>query len=158
MSDPNGSSRTIKVVDRRKFTAEGEPIVDEVRAAERGGDDATGEAAPAPVELDAASGSEPHAADLHANDEPGASGANGAGSATSPEFLELIAVLAQQAEMLLAGAEEQGIAAQPEGARRMIDYLGALESKTAGNLSAEEGRALSSILYQLRTLFVQSRG
>ncbi|MEJ2582889.1 MAG: DUF1844 domain-containing protein [Acidobacteriota bacterium] len=37
----------------------------------------------------------------------------------------------------------------------MIDYLGVLEEKTAGNLSAEESDALTTVLYQLRTVFLQ---
>jgi hypothetical protein len=37
----------------------------------------------------------------------------------------------------------------------MIDYLGALESKTRGNLSAEEQQILSNVIFQLRALYVQ---
>jgi uncharacterized membrane protein YgcG len=63
-------------------------------------------------------------------------------------------MLAHQAELLLLGAE--GFPAQPTEARRLIDYLGALEEKTKGNLTSEEAQVLSSIIFQLRTLFVQS--
>lgn len=62
-------------------------------------------------------------------------------------------MLAGQAELLMVGAE--GLPAQPADAQRLIDYLGVLETKTAGNLSKEEGQALSNILYQLRSLFIQ---
>ena len=74
---------------------------------------------------------------------------------TSPDFVELVVTLAQQAELLLVGAE--GFPAQPDQARRMIDYLAALENKTAGNLSQDEKQILSNTVFQLRTMFVQNR-
>ena len=64
-------------------------------------------------------------------------------------------MLAGQAELLLVGTDD--FPAQPAEAHRMIDYLGALEKKTAGNLSAEEGKVLSTVLYQLRTYFLQRK-
>jgi hypothetical protein len=39
----------------------------------------------------------------------------------------------------------------------MIDYLGVLEEKTEGNLSEDEAKILSTVLYQLRTSFVQRK-
>jgi hypothetical protein len=62
-------------------------------------------------------------------------------------------MLAQQAELLLEGAE--GLPARPEEARTVIDFLGALETKTSGNLTDDESRVLSSVVYQLRSLFLQ---
>jgi len=67
--------------------------------------------------------------------------------------LELVATLAGQAELLMVGAED--FPAQPSDAQRLIDYLGVLETKTAGNLSEKEGQVLSNILYQLRSLYLQ---
>ena len=64
-------------------------------------------------------------------------------------------MVAQQAELMLTGAE--GLPPHPEEARRLIDSLGALEVKTRGNLSLEESQALSTVLYQLRSSFVQGR-
>ncbi len=92
-----------------------------------------------------------------ATSEAGAAGstrAAGPRAASTNDFLELVAMLAHQAELLVLGAE--GFPAQPAEARRLIDYLGALEEKTSGNLSAEESKILSDIIFQLRTLFVQS--
>ncbi len=66
----------------------------------------------------------------------------------------MIATLAQQAEMILVGTED--LPAQPEHAKRLIDFLGALEIKTQGNLSTEEQRLLSTIVFELRTMFVQA--
>ena len=62
-------------------------------------------------------------------------------------------MLAGQAELLMIGAE--GLPAQPADAQRLIDYLGVLETKTAGNLAEEEGKVLSNILYHLRSLYLQ---
>ena len=72
---------------------------------------------------------------------------------TSPLFMELVAGLAQQAEVLLTGGH--GMTAQPEEAQRVIEYLAMLETKTAGNLSAEEKQVLSGVIFQLRSLLVQ---
>ena len=72
---------------------------------------------------------------------------------SSPLFLDLVAGLAQQAEMLMTGGE--GMPAQPAEAQRVIEYLAMLESKTAGNLSSEEQQILSNVIFQLRSLFVQ---
>ena len=47
--------------------------------------------------------------------------------------------------------------AQPAEAHRMINYLGVLEEKTAGNLSDDEVKLLSSLLYQLRTFYLQRK-
>ena len=64
-------------------------------------------------------------------------------------------MLAGQAELLLVGAKD--LPAQPEEGQRLINYLGVLEEKTAGNLAAEEAKILSTVLYQLRTFFLQSK-
>jgi hypothetical protein len=71
-------------------------------------------------------------------------------SPTSQAFVELIGVLAQQAEVLIAGAP--GVPRQVDQGLRMIDYLVTLETKTRGNLSSEEAQVLSNILFQLRAL------
>jgi hypothetical protein len=58
-----------------------------------------------------------------------------------------------------------GLAPYPEGeraeknvplAKQTIDILAMLEEKTSGNLSAEEARLLSTLLYDLRLRFVES--
>ncbi len=57
-----------------------------------------------------------------------------------------------------------GLTADPESgtqqadlalARHVIDALGVLEEKTAGNLDEEEGKLLASLLAELRTRFVE---
>jgi hypothetical protein len=148
--------RTMKVVDRRRFTSEGDPREDVPRESVPSPD-----VGPQPRQASAS----PQQAHTDHEASVGDGGANVSDDAqtspsrpapsTSPEFVELIASLAQQAEILLTGAE--GLPAEPDQARRIIDYLGVLESKTVGNLSREEQQILSSVIFQLRALFVQGR-
>ena len=142
MDEKNAPMRPIKVVDRRKFTAEGDPredpgasrqTIDETHPAD------LGENTPETKATDPARGkaSPPPSTEIE----------------TSPLFLELIAMLAQQSELMLVGAE--GLPAQPAEAKRLIDYLGVVEEKTKGNLSAEEARVLTEVVFQLRSGFLQ---
>jgi Domain of unknown function (DUF1844) len=45
---------------------------------------------------------------------------------------------------------------EPSAARQMIDWLGALESKTRGNLSFEESSLLANVLAELRLAYVEA--
>ena len=142
MDEKNAPMRPIKVVDRRKFTAEGDPredpgafhqTIDETHPAD------LGEKTPETKATAPACGtpSPPPPTEIE----------------TSSLFLELIAMLAQQSELMLVGAE--GLPAQPAEAKRLIDYLGVVEEKTKGNLSAEEARILTEVVFQLRSGFLQ---
>ena len=144
MSEPDEGSSKIKVVDRRRFDGSGDLRPDLPKpkpkpvapAPETTVEPAQAEAAPPdPGPANRAPGPEPTAE-------------------ASPLFLDLVAGLAQQAEMLMTGAE--GMPAQPAEAQRVIEYLAMLESKTVGNLTSEEKQILSNIIFQLRSLFVQS--
>jgi hypothetical protein len=140
--DEKNSPRPIKVVDRRKFTAAGDPREDSGASRQKEDEKDVADLGENTPQTPAA-----HAADDQVPPPPPTD------IETSPVFLELIAMLAQQSELLLAGAE--GLPAQPTEAKRLIDYLGAIEEKTHGNLSAEEARALSAFIFQLRTEFLQ---
>ena len=148
MSDADERSRKIKVVDRRRFDTSGElrpdrpptvvkpppePVSPPGKTVQR-----TSKGGPPPTRT---------------NEAPAAATPGPEGAATSPLFLDLVAGLAQQAEILITGA--QGLPAQPAEAQRLIEYLAMLESKTKGNVSAEEGQILSNVIFQLRTLYVQ---
>ena len=140
--DEKNSPRPIKVVDRRKFTAAGDPREDSGASRQRVGEEnpadlgeETSQSPPAQVADDPVPPSPP--TDIE----------------TSPLFLELIAMLAQQAELMLVAAED--LPAQPTEAKRLIDYLAVIEEKSKGNLSAEETRALSAVVFQLRSEFLQ---
>ena len=146
MGEMKSEPPKIKVVDRRKFSAEGDPVETPAPTAEEAAETAAPEASEPPETRVAETPiPEPEAAPppTFNRDEP------------SQLFLELVTMLAGQAELLLVGAEN--LPAQPAEAQRLINYLGVLEEKTAGNLSEEESKVLSSVLYQLRTFFLQRK-
>jgi len=132
----------IKVVDRRKFTEKGEPLDADAPTAET---------------VTPASSGEDRAVEPEATTpEPAPPGPSAEGVGQEfPLFMELVTMLAGQAELLLVGAED--LPAQPAEAQRLINYLGVLEEKTAGNLSAAEATVLSNVLYQLRMFFLQNK-
>ncbi len=148
MADEPKTSSTIKVVDRRWFTEKGEPragaTVDGPPASAARGPETTVDRAPEADPSSVAS-------------SPSASGAERSrkqGGGPVLGFTDMIGFLAQQAVVLLHGAE--GLPKSPEQARLFIDFLVILEEKTAGNLSPDEARVLSDLLYQLRTLYIQA--
>lgn len=143
MLDKTGDApEKIKVVDRRRFTDDGDVRPDWE--------------APKPSETDGSASppevSEPAAEVSGDAAEPSTQTTRDSAPAQSL-FLELVNDLTQQAVLFIEGA--QGLPAQPAQAQRLIDYLGMLESKTRGNLSAEESQILSNVLFQIRALFVQ---
>jgi hypothetical protein len=74
-------------------------------------------------------------------------------------FVELINLLAMQAAIGLGGLQGPGgerIPPNPIAAKHHIDLLEVLKSKTEGKLTEDEQRALDSVLYELRTQYVQS--
>ena len=142
MDEKGPEQPKIKVVDRRKFSSDGDPLDTNEPAAK------TTPPAPPPEEVISKSAeplpeSGPAIPAPEHRDQP------------SRLFLELVTMLAGQAELLLVGAED--LPAQPAEAQRMIDYLGVLEEKTAGNLSDDESKLLSGLLYQLRTFYLQRK-
>jgi hypothetical protein len=148
LSEPGNGSRKIKVVDRRRFDESGDLRPDRPEPVKS----APAAEPPEPIiEKKAPAVEEPVSAAPSPPPQESMSG----GATSSPLFMELVAGLAQQAEILLVGG--QGITAQPEEAQRVIEYLAVLEAKTAGNLSAEEKKVLSGVIFQLRSLYVQQK-
>ncbi len=144
LSEAGEGPRRIKVVDRRRFDDSGDLRPDQ----------------PAPTPKPAAEPSPPEAReDSTATTERGPIAAEqpvpdaASAETTSPLFMDLVAGLAQQAEILMTGG--QGLPAQPAESQRLIEYLAMLEGKTKGNLSTEEQQVLSGVVFQLRTLYVQ---
>jgi len=71
-------------------------------------------------------------------------------------FAQLIEILTQNAIMMLGGMQDrQGRQRPPDlnAAELMIEILSVVQTKTKGNLTAEEEKMLSSTLYQLQTAF-----
>lgn len=126
--------KTIKVVDRRLFTADGE-VRDEVESEL---------AAPEPAAPQATSA---------APAEPAAPPP----TPTSPAFLALLDMLAQTGLVYLEGVPDAAGRRQPNaaGARQIVDALLALREKTAGKLSFEETDALEGILGELQLVFTR---
>ncbi len=172
MADEEKSPRPIKVVDRRWFTQSGEPR-EELRTAEAGQPvhqtTPGAGAVPTPTpEHEPASGSAAVAGEPGERSEefapaPGDSRAslreppraNGQAAARQQYgFATLVEFLAQQAILLLTGAE--GVEPNRDQAKIFIDFLGTLGEKTKGNLTNDEKRMLDEVLFQLRAAFVQS--
>ncbi len=87
----------------------------------------------------------------------GAAGQRGGNELPEASFESLMGTLATQAIIYLGGARDPRTG-QPmvdlDVAKLQIDLLGVLEAKTKGNLTEDEGRRLSTLLYELRMRFV----
>ena len=129
--------RTIKVVDRRMFTAEGD-LRDDVKE----------ELATAPPPAEAPP--KPPTPAAAAADEPAV--------ATSPAFLRLLDMLAQTASLYLQGIPDPATGRRSVdlgASREIIDSLMALREKTRGRLSFEETDALEGLLGELQLVFTR---
>lgn len=161
MSENEGEKKSFKVVDRRRFTEEGD---------ERSGPDVAPpvpprkDPPPPPPQAAAPAGPAPGAAKAGpAKAEPAKGAAPPAGKPAAAEppgalsFSIFVQSLAQQCLMQL------GLMPWPHGQREMhleqardtIDILAMLKSKTAGNLSAEEQQLLDTALYELKMGWVE---
>lgn len=89
----------------------------------------------------------------------GPAGAPGDPHALPPaDFRTLVEMLAMQALMYLGGVADRrtGQAVfDPDYSKHMIDLLGVLETKTKGNLTAEESQDITSVLNELRMRYVE---
>jgi hypothetical protein len=72
------------------------------------------------------------------------------------DFSTFVVSLRASAMAHMSAASESAEADLPL-ARQEIDLLGILEEKTRGNLSGEEERLLSQVLFDLRTRYVAAR-
>lgn len=94
-----------------------------------------------------------------ARPEPGPSRPRG--SAPTGEFALFLSTLSMQALMALGEVPHpvtQTAQEDLEQARYLIDVLGMLETKTKGNLTAEEASLLEGVLYELRMKYVAKTG
>ena len=76
-----------------------------------------------------------------------------------PSFLNLVNMLATEGAMYLGLIEspvEGGVRIDLDAARELIDMLGMLEQKTAGNLTAEEAKMMEDVLAYLRMQYVSA--
>ncbi|MBK8597786.1 MAG: DUF1844 domain-containing protein [Holophagales bacterium] len=127
--------RTIKVVDRRMFTAEGDlrdDVMEELSTAPPAPPASPDEAAPAPPPEEVVP--------------------------TSPAFLRLLDMLAQTASMYLQGIPDPATGRRSvdlAASREIIDSLVALREKTRGRLSFEETDSLEGLLGELQMVFTR---
>ena len=127
--------RTIKVVDRRMFTADGD-LRDDVKEEL---------ATAAPLE-------ESPPAPPAAPAEPVET------ATTSPAFLRLLDMLAQTASLYLQGIPDPATGRRSVdlgASREIIDSLMVLREKTRGRLSFEETDALEGLLGELQLVFTR---
>lgn len=134
--------KTVRVVDRRWFTPEGE-LRDLPEEPEAGAP----QAAPPPTP------GEPAPAVDTPRDGTTTTSGKTAGGGRDGDLLDLIDALAQPAVALLSG-QIPGRGRDLDGARYYIDLLGVLRSRMGTPLSTEEARYLDDVLFQLRSLFV----
>lgn len=131
---PEGE-KTIKVVDRRLFTADGE-IREEFRA-EMEAPDVELPSVPAPASPEPPTEPLPE---------------------TQPAFLRLLDMLGQTAALYMEGFPDPATGRRQidlPGARQIIDSLVALREKTRGRLSFEENDALENLLGGLQIAFAR---
>jgi len=139
------------VSDRRHFTSEGEvrkSDADEPTSAPT----LTAEKAVAPPPA-APAASEAGIQPPGAEPEPDAEDERG--SRFPSDFLGLLISLGAQGSMLLMGGPE-GETPDLDGARSLIELLGALKEKTEGRRTPQEDQLLDGLLYELRMAFVQA--
>lgn len=127
--------RTIKVVDRRMFTADGDlrdDVMEELSTAPPAPPVSPGEASAAPPPEEVVP--------------------------TSPAFLRLLDMLAQTASMYLQGIPDPATGRRSvdlAASREIIDSLVALREKTRGRLSFEETDSLEGLLGELQMVFTR---
>ena len=129
------ASKTIKVVDRRMFTAEGD-LRDDVM-------EELSKAPPAPLASPEGSVPAPPPEEV---------------VPSSPAFLRLLDMLAQTASMYLQGIPDPATGRRSvdlAASREIIDSLVALREKTRGRLSFEETDALEGLLGELQMVFTR---
>ncbi len=153
MSEEEQEKKAFRIVDKRRFNAEGEARAD---APER--PEPPPQPAPAPR---AAPAQQSQRADVRAPaggppDEPQPRQQQQRGGGM--DFISFVASLATQALAALGALPEaraQGMPVSIEMAREYIEIIAMLQEKTRGNLSREEDAALQRVMTELRMVYVE---
>ncbi len=74
-----------------------------------------------------------------------------------PSFSSFVVSLASSAMEHLGETNAPGVKPDLLMARQTIDLLGILEDKTEGNLDEEEQKLLDTLLFELRTKFIEKQ-
>ena len=132
------NERSIKVVDRRLFTADGELTAE------------------AKAELEAPDATPPAAVPAASPAVPAPPGLPESVNVTSEPFLRLLDMLAQTAGLYLEGIPDPATGRRSvdlNAARQIVDSIVALREKTRGRLSFEENDALEGLVGELQLVF-----
>ena len=149
--DQEQESPKVKVSDRRRFTAEGEPL-------EKTDAEPVLQASEGSSTVDETSAPEPPPPESSKADTAAAEG-QGAPSLPPASFETLVWSLGMQAQLELGfGGQVDQDPPNLDVARHSIDMLSVLQEKTKGNLSMEESRLLENTLTELRFRYVQVVG
>ena len=144
-------SSTIKIVDRRRFDARGEARPEAASIQDP--------AKPPPPPPAAAPTKAAGAGAAPAKDPSGAAAAAPRPAQAGPsDFLQFIAQLATTAMAsmgVLPQAQARGMQVNLQMAKDYLDIIAMLQTRTQGNLSAEEDSTLTRILADLRMQFVE---
>jgi len=146
-SDPsNKIAEEIKVVDRRRFTAEGDTKIE-------------GEPVAVTATISAASASAAAATVAAATVKADSATTDGyLRQSGGPDFSSFVISMATQSLMLLGEIPDPVTHEQIfdlQAARQTIDMLSIIEEKTRGNLSPDEARLMGEILASLRLAYVK---
>lgn len=153
MTEKEQGPEGVKVVDRRRFTSEGEVRrdVDRTSTFEPSVPVPPPEPARRPQVPPRPSTTEP------ARPPHPAAQAAGSAAAAQADFETLVVSLSTSALLQLGLVDDPKLGrVQPdlEAARHTIDMLGVIQEKTRGNLSAKETALLEQVLYELRMTFL----
>ncbi|MFQ5778267.1 MAG: DUF1844 domain-containing protein [Terriglobia bacterium] len=153
MTEKEREPEGVKVVDRRRFTSEGEvrPDADRASTFEPSPQVPPPEPARRPQIPPRPSATEP------ARPPHPAAQAAGSAAAAQADFETLVVSLSTSALLQLGLVDDPKLGrVQPdlEAARHTIDMLSVIQEKTRGNLSAKETALLEQVLYELRMAFL----
>jgi len=158
--------QTIKVVDKRRFSEDGEnpASADEPTRESRSSSASDMEINPGPKEpiessqIDAGPGAAgPSSLDPN-QDAPGQEALGQAGGPVTLDFSSFIMGLATQALIMLGEVPDpntQLVSINLEAARQTIDALAIIEEKTKGNLTDNEARLMNEVVAGLRMSYVE---
>lgn len=151
MSNEGTSRSSIKVIDKRLFTDEGDlRDPSQIEPSEQPGPEVERPASEPPeAKREESRASEPSAepgAELDESEHPGT---------LFTSFLDSLVVNAYMALGMVRNPYRSEQDVDVQGARQMIDIIEMLEKKTEGNLSVEESRYLKAHLGELKLAFVR---
>ncbi len=160
MSDKEKEPETVHVVDRRRFTDQGERRKD-VEESDHAQETAhVLNSPPSPPRSEPAAATPPPesraARETRRTAEPALPGGE-----HKMDFETLVLSLSTTAMYqlgLVEGPDQAPIPADLQAARQTLDMLAVIEEKTRGNLSTREQQLLEQALYELRLTYVQLSG